>query len=215
MEGLVNPFEILAQGIVNLGKHFSNILNYINPFSENFILKSVLDYLNPFGDNFILKGTLSFLGNIVDYINPFSDNFILKSVIGFLGNLVSYVNPFSDNFLGKKLIDLFSDLFKTLFIPTGNQFEELDKKFNSKFGFVSQIQDLVVSLFSSSTAVSSSDYPNWEITYEGVTVSIIDFSVFDQYRGILHGIIISVMYIAFFLRLYRRLPGIIHAYTDL
>ena len=218
---MVNPFQLLAQGVVGLGNHFSNILDYINPFSENFILKniisgigSILTYINPFSENFILKNTDNFLGNIFDRINPFSDNFILKDVIKFLGNLVSYVNPFSDNFLGKKLIELFSDLFKALFIPSNNQFEELKNRFNEKFGFISQVKELVSDLFTTSKT-RSSNAPNWDITWNGVTFSIIDFSVFDEYRGILHGIIIAIMYVSFFLRLYKRLPGIIGAYTEL
>lgn len=82
---------------------------------------NILDRLNPFSDNFILKDVLSFLGNILSYINPFSDNFILNDVLGFLSDLVSYINPFSDNFFGKKLLDWIIDglknVFKWLFIP--------------------------------------------------------------------------------------------------
>jgi len=168
---------------------------------------SVLDYLNPFGENFILK-------DIISYINPFSENFILKGVLEFLSNLVSYVNPFSENFLGRKLIELFSDLFKTLFIPKQDQFTEINNKINLKFGFIEQIKELVSDLFSISR-FRANNAPNWNITWNGVTFSIIDFSVFDQYRGTLHGIIIGIMYVSFFLRLYKRLPGIIGAYTEL
>lgn len=219
---MVVPFKELAQGVVSLFGTFSDVLNYLNPFSDKFLLSGVignlgdvLSYLNPFSDKFLLSGVISNLGSILDYINPFSDNFILKSVIDFLGNLVSYVNPFSDNFLGKKLVEMFSNLFKELFVPTGNQFEELNNKFDEKFGFVNQVKELAFKLFSYnpvsySSDDSNSDYPSWDITYEGVTVSIIDFSVFDQYRGIVHGIIIGVIYIAWFWRLYRRLPGLIH-----
>jgi len=189
LEGLATPFQGIAQGIVNLGTHFTNILNYLNPFSDNFILKNVIE----------------FLGNIISYLNPFSENFILKNVIDFLGNLVSYVNPFSDNFLGKKIVELFSDLLNTLFVPTQDHFTELSNKFNQKFAFISQIEELVSDLFTVSSTASDSA-PEWNITYEGTTVNIIDFTAFEQYRGVVHGIIIAVMYIPFFLRLYRRLP---------
>lgn len=200
---------MLAKGVVGLGNHFSNVLDYINPFSEKFILSGVLNFLNPTSNSFILKGVIGSLGNMLDYINPFSENFILKNVINFLGDLVSYINPFSDNFLGKRLIELFSDLFEKLFIPTSNQFEVLKDKFYSKFGFISQIKELVNSLFAIPKTRAVSTPPKWEITYMGTTVNIIDFTAFEQYRGVVHGIIIAVMYIPFLLRLYRRLPGII------
>lgn len=179
MEGLVSPFEILAQGIVNLSNFFSDILGFINPTSDNFILKPIID---------------------------------------FFSNLISYVNPLSENFLGKKLIELFSDLLKYLFVPTQDQFSEINDKFNEKFGFFEQVKELVSNLFSyhdTSSYSLNNDYPSWDITYEGVTVSIIDFSLFDEYRGLVHSIIIGVMYISFLWRLYRRLPGVINSAPDL
>ena len=64
---MVSIVESLTQGL--------NFLKYLNPFDENFILKTLLDNLNPFSDNFILKDVVDFLGNILSYINPFSENF--------------------------------------------------------------------------------------------------------------------------------------------
>ena len=46
-------------------------------------------YLNPFSDNFILKKLWEFLGNIISYINPFADNFLGKKIIELLGNLLN------------------------------------------------------------------------------------------------------------------------------
>ena len=51
-------------------------------------LGNILDYINPFSDNFILKGVLNFLGNILDYINPFSDNFFGHKLLDLLGDLL-------------------------------------------------------------------------------------------------------------------------------
>lgn len=170
LEGLATPFEGIAQGIVNLGNHFSNIL---------------------------------------DYLNPFSDNFILKNVIDFLGNILNYINPFSEDFFGKKIVEMFSSLFEYLFIPTEDHFSNINTKINEKFGFVEQIKQLVSQLFSTPATLSEEEYPTWEITYEGTTVNIVDFTAFDKFRGILHTIIIGVMYISFLLRFHRRIPGII------
>lgn len=176
----------------------------------------MLDYLNPFSDNFLLKGVISGISSILDYINPFSENFILKDVINFLGNLVSYVNPFSENFLGKKLVELFSNMLKELFIPTGNPFEEIMNKFNNKFSFVGQIEELANSLLNVPSTLSDSEvdiYANFKVTYEGYTFSIFDLSLLEPYRGALHTLIIAISYITFAFRLYKRLPGIIQGFS--
>lgn len=49
----------------------------------------MLDYLNPFSDNFILKDVFSFFGTLLDYLNPFSENFIFKQIFTFIGNFFS------------------------------------------------------------------------------------------------------------------------------
>lgn len=38
----------------------------------------ILSYLNPFSDKFILKTVIQNLADLLSYINPFSDNFFLK-----------------------------------------------------------------------------------------------------------------------------------------
>lgn len=53
------------------------------------MLKGVIEYINPFSDKFLLKGVLEFLGNIISYINPFSDNFLGKKIIELLGDLLT------------------------------------------------------------------------------------------------------------------------------
>lgn len=47
------------------------------------------------------------------------------------------------------------------------------------------------------------------ITYEGYTFSIIDFTVFAQYRSFLHTIIISILWVSYLWKLYRRSPEIV------
>ena len=116
-----------------------NILNYLNPLSDKFILKDVvnflsniLNYLNPFSDKFILKGVLDFLSNILNYLNPFSDKFILKDVINFFSTLINYINPFSDKFFLKTFFDWFGSFFSTLknfIIPTDEQWQEIQNSY--------------------------------------------------------------------------------------
>lgn len=192
MEGLAVPFETITTGVSN-----------------------VLSYLNPLDGNFLLKGVLDFLATILDYLNPFSENFILYKVINLISEIISYLNPFSENFFVYKLIELLQELLEYLFVPKEDHFGYLSDRFNEKFGFVSQIReivDLIISPMETHTFPDSLN-PTWDITYYGVTVPIIDWTAFDKYRSILHGIIIAVFWISYGFKLYRRIPGIIHGFT--
>lgn len=51
-------------------------------------MKNILDYLNPMSENFILKGVFNFLGSILSYINPFSENFFAYKLLELLGELL-------------------------------------------------------------------------------------------------------------------------------
>lgn len=165
-----------------------------------------LSYINPFNENFILKGLLNWL-------NPLSEDFILLKLWEFLTDIISYLNPFDENFFGYKIIELIGDLLNYLFVPQQDHFGELNTKINSKFGFIGQVKDLVYSLFPENTTLSNTP-PNWTITYEGITVNIIDWSAFEKYRGYLHGLIIFIMWGAYLIRLYKRIPSIIYGFTD-
>ena len=107
MESLATPFEGIAQGITNLGNHFSNIFSYLNPSSDNFILKRVI----------------SFLTNIVDFINPFSQNFFGKRIVDFIAELLKDMFIPDEDIFGNLRYDFenkfqfttqISNLFKTL-----------------------------------------------------------------------------------------------------
>lgn len=146
---MATPFEAIAQGIVTLGEHFSNVLSYLNPFSENFILKDLLDWLN-----------------------PTSENFILKKLWDFLTNIISYINPFHENFLGNKIAELIGNLLEDLFIPKEDHFGKLNEKINEKFGFISQFKDLVYNFFGlkqvengNTTLKTTSDYQYPRLLY--------------------------------------------------
>lgn len=106
-------------------------------------LSNILSYINPFSENFILKDVIGFLGNILSYINPFSENFILKDVIDFLGSIFNFINPFSEDFFGYHLIDLLSDLFKFLFVPSDNYFQNNVDELKSKISEKIPYQDYI------------------------------------------------------------------------
>ena len=75
-EGIINPikqiFEFLGKVLTGIPNFFATILDYLNPFSENFILSDIID----------------FLGRILSYINPFSENFFGIKLIELLKNLL-------------------------------------------------------------------------------------------------------------------------------
>ena len=74
---------------------------------------NIIDYLNPFSENFILKGVLNFLGNILSYLNPFSENFILKTLFEWIGNFFTSLWDFfirlfvpEDDYFSNKINDM-------------------------------------------------------------------------------------------------------------
>lgn len=196
-------FSWISQGLDNIANFIKQVLDAI---------LGIFDYINPLSENFIFKDVLKFLADILSYINPFSDKFILKDIINFFLELLSYINPFSENFWGYKIIDLISDLLKFLFVPKEDHFTYFKNAIDEKFGFISQIKDLVNKLFSFKRTRDIEQPPSFEITYEGVTYKIVDFSILERFRSFFHAIVCSVLWIGFLLRLYKRIPGIIGAY---
>lgn len=83
-------------------------------------IKEMLSYLNPFSDNFILLKLWDFLGTLISYINPFSDNFLGKKIVELIGNLLKSLFVPSDEYFNNFFSDLkqwFSDRFGLLFYP--------------------------------------------------------------------------------------------------
>lgn len=183
-------------------------------FLKNSFTQS-LNYLNPLHEDFFLK-------DLFNWLNPFSEKFILKQLWSFLTNIISYINPFSENFFGYKIIDMFKDLFNLLFVPKEDKFGDLASNIKSKFGFINQLHELVNTLFSldnspyvlSNDGSNPSNAPNWSITYFNTTVNIIDWSAFEKFRGVFHGIVIFLLWGSYLIRLYKRVPAIIYGFTE-
>lgn len=195
-----------------------NILKYVNPFDDNFILKGVLEflsnivnYLNPFSDNFILKSVVEFLGSIINYLNPFSDNFILKSVLEFLGNILSYINPFNDNFFGYKLIELFKNLFVEIFVPSEDSIQGLIDVVKSKFSFVDSIKIAVNSIKDMLSGVNGSPKLTFNVdsSYYTGNVTILDMSWYSKFKPYGDLVFTGFAYLLFVYRIYFKLPSII------
>lgn len=69
-----------------------------------------MDYLNPFSDNFILLRLWNFLTDIVSYLNPFSDKFFGKKIIDLIGDLLKTLFIPSDDYFSNVKETLLSDL---------------------------------------------------------------------------------------------------------
>lgn len=73
MEGLASTFENITSGIGNIFNTLGEVLSYINPFSENFILKTVIQNL----------------GEVLQYINPFNEEkFFGYKIVDLFSNLL-------------------------------------------------------------------------------------------------------------------------------
>lgn len=189
-------------------------------FLEGFttILNTIINYLNPFSENFILLKLWDFLTTIVDYINPFSDNFILLKLWEFLINIISYINPFDENFFGYKIIELLGDLLEFLFIPSEDRINGLINTVTSKFAFIDSIkiainslQDIIDNLGNSpslSLTLSATPYtPEQEI-------KVIDMSWYAPYKSYGDVVITGFIYAFFLWRFFALLPNIISGYGN-
>ena len=70
----------------------------------------LLDYLNPFSENFILIDVFNFLSDIVSFINPFSENFFVYKLIELLGDLLQWLFVPDDEYFSSNIDNLKSSL---------------------------------------------------------------------------------------------------------
>lgn len=183
------PNSIL-EGLATTIENITQILSYLNPFDENFILKDLLDWLN-----------------------PTSENFILKQLWDFLTNIVSYINPFDENFFGYKIIDLFNELFNFLFVPSEDVVNGLVDSVKSKFSFidtikssVSDVEDILVGAEAVPTLkihVNRTEYTQEQ------DLTIINFAWYVPFKKYGDIILTAFIYAFFFWRIYISLPNII------
>ncbi len=69
----------------------------------------MLDYLNPFSENFILLKLWNFLTSIIDYINPFNEKFLGYKIVDLIGNLLKSLFVPNNNYFSN-LIEEFKAL---------------------------------------------------------------------------------------------------------
>lgn len=76
VDWLTNIAESILQIPIEIGKKIAEIF------------EPILDWLNPTSDNFILKKILDFFIELLSYLNPFSDKFILKILFDWISDLL-------------------------------------------------------------------------------------------------------------------------------
>lgn len=103
--------------------------------------------------------------------------------------------------------------FKALWIPSDGFFDTLYggilDDIHVKFPIIEQINLIWLNMMSSFTVSGGDSPPEFNITAYGSTVSIIDFSMYDDYRIYIHGIIIAIAYYFFIKKVIVRIPKLI------
>ena len=99
LEGLATTFEDITQ-----------ILNYLNPLSEDFILKDLLDWLNPMSENFFVYKLIELLGDLLEFLFVPSEDVInglvdsVKSKFSFIDTIKSSVSDVEDVLVGAEAV---------------------------------------------------------------------------------------------------------------
>ena len=115
--------------------------------------------------------------------------------------------------LGQILTDAFISLkndildgIKSLFYPSDNLFNDMRDLLETKFKFVNQIIDLVIDF---SSVVWIEEPPESNVTLYGVTVSFMNWELYDDYKKLINTITIIVSYYWFVKRLIHKTPKVI------
>lgn len=74
-------------------------------------LIEIISYINPFSENFILKDVLSFLTDMLSYINPFSENFFAYKLIELLKEALQFLFVPSEDSINN-LVDTVKEKFR-------------------------------------------------------------------------------------------------------
>lgn len=142
------------------------------------------------------------LNNIKTYLGGIVDNFRV-SVEDKL-HLLNYINPFHENFF-----------LRIALVPNENYFSnkwsQLHDLFNNKFPLASQLFDFFNNLKNVS---QNGGIPEFKVDlpskYGGMSVDIIDFTPFVEYRVLVLNFIRFIAWYFFLKRIYTRLPHFIY-----
>lgn len=202
--------------MVSIVENLARGLDFLNPTSENFLLKGLFGILNPTSEDFLLNG-------IIKYLNPSDSSFIFNGLFGDINNIwtglsqvVDWLNPLSENFFVYKFIELIGNLLKSLFVPRQESFTKIHNTFNARLGFVDVIKNGINELQQRLEHMENgkrSAYPSLSVNinsdwYTGEAV-IFDCYWFAPYREHIHLFVSAFCYLFFMFRIYKHIPSII------
>jgi hypothetical protein len=109
LEGLASTFENITKGLASIGEFLGNILSFLNPFDENFILTPIfevlgelLSYINPFSENFFVYKLIDLLGDLLELLFVPSEERLqaipntIKSKFAFIDSIITSINSLKD-----------------------------------------------------------------------------------------------------------------------
>ena len=102
------------------------------------------------------------------------------------------------------LADTIKEDLKSLFIPSVNIVPLIFNKFADKFPIINQVVDLFSSLYNIGT-----DEPIFKITYNGMTLKIIDFTMFSGYLPLIRNFTGVFLLLSFLTREVKKLPRLL------
>ena len=128
---------------------------------------------------------------------------------GVLGVLATPFTAIADGLNGvwnaiTKIVDDIKEALKSLFIPSVNIIPLIYEKFTGKFPIIEQVGGLFSTLYNPGT-----QEPVFTITYNGMTLKIIDFSSFSDYMPLIRNFTGVFLLLSFLTKEVKRLPGLI------
>ena len=174
----------------------------------------IMNFLNPFSDQFIFKILFENVSGLFDAFNIDSSNFIFSGFFENVKNIVSFLNPASENFFVYKLIDLLKEALKFLFVPSEERINAIIETVKVKFSFVDSVITAVNSVkdIVNNLGVAPKITLNLKETKytEAQNVVVFDLSWYAPYKTYGDLVITGFIYLMFLWRLFIKAPNIIN-----
>lgn len=99
-----------------------------------------------------------------------------------------------------------SDFFKS-------EFNSLKSTFNEKFSVITSVSNFWDTFWTNLD--NDTNAPVWTFSWKGKELLAVDFSMFSDYRTIIHQIILAIAWVLFLKRVYKSLPSLISSMPNL
>ena len=208
---------------------FSRNSSVLNNVSINWVLENALIYTNVdivdddgnvlFSRNAQIVDGLLIPNNYTGGVDPETPDYdtwydnIFSGITGWFGGVLDVLaTPFTaiaDGLSGvwqaiTNLVTDFVEELKSLFIPTVDILPLIKEEFTDKFPIIEQVGNLFTNLFS-----PGSNEPIFQISYNGMTLKIIDFTMFTSYMPLVRNFTGVFLLLSFLTREVRNLPRLL------